>query len=92
VQTESLSVIEERMPPGSSEVRHLHRRARQFFYVIEGALHIEVEECHHHLRAGDGLEIPPAATHQVRNDGAGEARFLVVSQPPSHGDREPAQR
>ncbi len=88
VQSESLSVIEERMPPGTSEVGHRHRRARQFFYVLEGTLHIEVDGSQHPLRPGEGLEIAPGAAHQVRNDGRDAARFLVVSQPPSHGDRE----
>jgi mannose-6-phosphate isomerase-like protein (cupin superfamily) len=92
VRAESLSVIEERMPAGASEVRHFHRRARQFFYVLEGSLHVEVEERHHQLRAGEGLEIPPDAAHQVRNAEGNAVRFLVVSQPPSHGDRELAQR
>jgi hypothetical protein len=29
-------------------------------------------------------------SHQVFNRGREDARFLVISQPPSHGDREPA--
>ena len=32
----NLSVIEERMPPGASEVRHFHTNARQFFYIFSG--------------------------------------------------------
>lgn len=28
-----------------------------------------------------------AARHQVRNPSSTPARFLVISQPPSHGDR-----
>ena len=31
---DDLSVIEERMPPGTAEQRHSHVRARQFFYVL----------------------------------------------------------
>jgi mannose-6-phosphate isomerase-like protein (cupin superfamily) len=88
VQSESLSVIEERMPPGTSEARHRHRRARQFFYVLEGTLHIEGDGRRHLLHHGEGLEIAPGAAHQVRNDERDAVRFLVVSQPPSHGDRE----
>jgi mannose-6-phosphate isomerase-like protein (cupin superfamily) len=57
VRTTTLSVIEERMPPGTSEVRHYHRRADQFFYVLQGVL------------------------------SASDVAFLVVSNPPSHGDR-----
>ena len=38
VKTDELSVIEELMPPGTSEARHSHVHARQLFYVLEGEL------------------------------------------------------
>ena len=40
---DDLSVIEERMPPGTREVRHRHVRARQFFYVLEGRASLELD-------------------------------------------------
>jgi quercetin dioxygenase-like cupin family protein len=92
VRADALSVIEERMPPGTRELRHRHPRARQFFYVLRGRLAVEVEGRTHALGAGEGLEIPPGAAHEVRNDADAPAEFLVVSQPPSHGDRVPAPR
>ena len=90
VQTDALSVIEERMPSGTAEVRHRHHRARQFFRVLEGALTVEVEGAEHTLGPGEGIEVAPGRAHEVRNGGPAEAAFLVVSAPPSHGDREPA--
>ena len=87
VRTESLSVIEERMPPATSERRHLHERARQFFYVLAGELALEVEGEEHLLRANEGLEVAPKLAHQASNRGEQDLRFLVTSQPPSHGDR-----
>jgi mannose-6-phosphate isomerase-like protein (cupin superfamily) len=90
VKSGALSVIEERMPPGTSERRHLHRRARQFFYVLAGELTMEVDGEEHVLLAHHGLEIAPEKAHQAFNRGANDVRFLVVSQPPSHGDREDA--
>ena len=88
VRDTSLSVILERLPPGASEMRHRHARARQFFYVLRGALLIEIEGDAHTLRAGDGIDIAPTLAHQVTCVGPEDAEFLVVSQPPSHGDRE----
>lgn len=85
-----LSVIQERMPPGTAETRHRHQRSRQFFTVLEGTLAIEVEGRHYQLSAREGLEVPPGAAHQVRNASDAPVDFLVVSAPPSHGDREPA--
>ncbi|RAO75346.1 cupin domain-containing protein [Dyella jiangningensis] len=82
-----LSVIEERMPAGTAEVRHRHVRARQFFYVLEGELMIELDGVAHRLHAGEGLHVPPGLAHQVRNAAAADTRMLVVSSPRSHGDR-----
>ena len=87
VRAGGYSVLEERMPPGTREVRHWHARARQFFYVLSGALVMEVEGTIHELSAGTGIELPSGTAHQARNDGATEARFLVISSPPHQGDR-----
>jgi mannose-6-phosphate isomerase-like protein (cupin superfamily) len=87
VRATALSVIEERMPPGAREVRHRHAHARQFFYVLSGTLTMEVEGVRHQLDARTGLELPPGAAHQAINDGSADVEFLVVSTPPSHGDR-----
>ena len=90
VRTPLASVIEERMPPGTSEVRHYHCGAAQFFYVIEGSLSIEVDGTEYELGPRQGFSIAAGQPHQVFNRGAVAAEFLVVSNPPSHGDRVPA--
>ncbi len=87
VRTPQLSVIEERMPAGTAERRHRHQRARQFFYVLSGELTLEVDGQVSLLTTGQGLEIAPEASHQAMNRSSGDVRFLVTSQPPSHGDR-----
>ncbi len=88
LEGDDLSVIEERMPPGAAEVRHRHARARQFFYVLEGELVMELDGTTHRLQPGQGLHVPPGTAHQARNDAAGVLRILVISAPRSHGDRE----
>jgi quercetin dioxygenase-like cupin family protein len=90
LEGEDLSVIEERVPPGAGERRHRHRAARQFFYVLAGAARLEVEGAVHRLEAGEGLHVAPGQAHELRNEGPAELRFLVVSAPRSHGDREDA--
>ena len=82
-----LSVIEERMPPGRVEQRHRHGLARQFFYLLEGEATLELEGVAHRLVAGSGLHAPPGQAHQMRSASTAEVRFLVISSPPSHGDR-----
>ena len=87
VRSDALSVIQERMPPATSEVRHCHTRARQFFYVLTGELALALPGQTHALRAEQGLEVAPGVPHRVLNDSAVEARFLVISSPPAQGDR-----
>jgi quercetin dioxygenase-like cupin family protein len=86
-----LSVIEERMPPGASEVRHVHAKATQFFYVLRGTLTIEVEGRTHVLGMRQGIQIAAGQAHQVLNRTAADAEFLVVSSPPSRDDRALAE-
>jgi mannose-6-phosphate isomerase-like protein (cupin superfamily) len=83
----TLSVIEERMPPATAEQRHLHQHATQFFYVLAGELIIELDGEDHHLASLTGLTVPAKTPHQIFNRGGEDACFLVISQPPSHGDR-----
>jgi len=84
---DDMLVIEERMPPGTSEHRHHHVHARQFFEVRAGRLLIEVEGEHHELAVGDGLEVAPGQWHQVMNNGGEDAWFINLSSPSAHGDR-----
>lgn len=83
-----LSVIRERVPPGKSEVRHLHRRARQFFLILEGRAVMEIEGQDHPLSAGQGIHVPAGAAHQFKNPTDQPVEFLVVSSPTTRGDRE----
>jgi len=87
VRTPELNIIEELMPPGTSEARHHHQRARQFFFVLEGELTMEIEHHEFLLKAGEGIEIAPGQQHQAMNRGQVPLRIVVTSQPPSHGDR-----
>jgi len=89
LRTEGLSVIEERMPPGAQEQRHFHSRTTQFFYVLVGELTMELAGQHSLLTAGHGLEIAPGEPHQAVNKSQEDVRFLIISQPPSHSDRQP---
>jgi len=87
VKTAELSVIEELMPPGTKETRHSNVHARQFFYVLEGELTMEIEYHDFVLRKGEGVEVSPGQRHQALNKSVSPVRIVVTSQPPSHGDR-----
>lgn len=87
VKTPELSIILERMPSGTSEVRHFHHTSRQFFFVLEGEFTIEIEHHEFVLQPEQGIEVSPGQAHQAINHSGADVRFLVTSQPPSHGDR-----
>jgi mannose-6-phosphate isomerase-like protein (cupin superfamily) len=88
VKREEISIIQERVPPGAAEVKHLHHRARQFFFILAGQATIEIGNTVFLLRQHEGLEVAPLVPHQFRNEADTDVIFLVISVPPSHGDRE----
>ncbi|MBS1853623.1 MAG: cupin domain-containing protein [Acidobacteria bacterium] len=90
LQDPQLSVIQEQMPPGTAEVRHFHRAAQQFFYVLAGEARMEVNGETFPLPAGEGIHIPAGVPHQIWNESPAPVQFLVISQPASQGDRVPA--
>lgn len=87
LKSDALSVIEERLPPGMCEQRHFHTWSQQFFYVLEGRATFELDGEVFELGSGDGLHVPAQTPHQLFNRSEQDLRFLVMSQPKSHGDR-----
>ena len=84
---QDMLVIHEKMPPGTCEKRHFHSVSRQFFFVLKGVLTMELEGEMQHIKALQGLEIPPGAKHQARNDTDSPVEFIVISHPTTRGDR-----
>jgi mannose-6-phosphate isomerase-like protein (cupin superfamily) len=88
VKNDRLNIIQERMPPGTSETRHLHRKSQQFFFVLEGQATLEIDGREVVLNAREGARVPPGAAHRMQNRSRRALEFTVTSEPPSHGDRE----
>jgi mannose-6-phosphate isomerase-like protein (cupin superfamily) len=87
VKDANLSVIQEQMPPGTNEVRHFHQMSQQFFFILSGEASMEINREIVTLRSGEGLYVPRETPHQIQNVSDRPVEFLVISQPPSHGDR-----
>ena len=87
VKTDNLSVIQECVPYGSSEIRHFHNKAEQFFYVLSGEATIKVESDLYVIKKNQGIYIPKGTFHQLKNELREDLVFIVTSVPPSHGDR-----
>ena len=87
LKEENVHVIGERMPPGTSEVTHFHRRSRQLFYVLRGELTMNNDSASVLVRAGQAVVVEPNVRHRASNRSKATLEFLVISSPPSHGDR-----
>ncbi|MEP7144142.1 MAG: cupin domain-containing protein [Ferruginibacter sp.] len=87
LKNEDLSVIEERMEPGTSEVLHFHKKAQQLFYILSGEAGFESGQTLIHLGAGETVHVPPGIPHRIFNNCDEDLRFIVISSPESHGDR-----
>ncbi|MEO3946452.1 cupin domain-containing protein [Gorillibacterium sp. CAU 1737] len=87
VQREELSVIHERMPAGTREVKHYHRAARQFFFVLAGKAVLWIDGTSHELGPHEGVEVAPDTAHYICNDFEESVEFLVISHPATRGDR-----
>ncbi len=87
VSSKNLSVIEELMPPNTSEVKHYHNHAEQFFYIINGAATFEVENEIFEINKGEGIHITPEKKHRIKNNTLEDLEFIVISQPTTRGDR-----
>ncbi len=82
-----LSVIQEKMPPGTKEVMHFHERSEQLFYILEGQATFILNQEKLVLEAQEALHIPALTPHQIQNISDSDLHFLVISHPKSHGDR-----
>jgi mannose-6-phosphate isomerase-like protein (cupin superfamily) len=82
-----LHVIQESVPPGKSEQRHLHSVAQQFFFILNGQAVMELEGRDYALSAGEGIHIQAGKPHQFKNPYKDPVEFLVISNPTTHGDR-----
>lgn len=87
VKNEKLSIIHERMPPHTNEIRHYHKYSRQFFFVLSGTATLEVDGVSIELKPQEGCEVPPLVPHQVFNRTDQDVEFIVTSQPNSRDDR-----
>lgn len=87
LKSDSLSVIQERMPGGTSETRHFHVRSQQLFYILSGAASFEIEGSIFQVNAGESIHVEKGKKHCIANNGSADLEFLVISEPKGNGDR-----
>ena len=87
LKSDSLSVIQERMPPNTAEQKHFHTLAQQVFYILSGVASFEIDDDTTTVHAFESLHIPPNTPHRIANNHTTDLLFLVISAPKAHGDR-----
>jgi mannose-6-phosphate isomerase-like protein (cupin superfamily) len=68
-------------PHGSAPPKHYHPAQAEHFEVLAGELRARVDGEERTLRAGDVLEIPATAVHQMWNQGDAPARAIWETRP-----------
>lgn len=87
VNEAGLSIKQESMPAGTSEVLHYHQQAQQFFYILKGTATVEIEQTFSNAHAGEGIYIRPGEKHRILNNTTEVLEFILCSQPSIASDR-----
>ena len=87
VDEDHLSVKQELMPGGTKEIKHYHRAAQQFFYILKGKATFEIEDSVIEINGGEGLHIEAGKKHRIINEGKEDLEFILCSQPSTTNDR-----
>jgi mannose-6-phosphate isomerase-like protein (cupin superfamily) len=87
LKSDTLSVIQEIMPPGAEEMIHYHQKAQQLFFILEGNATFEIDGKLHGLDRYQSIHILPGVKHRIMNRTDSDLHFLVISEPKSHGDK-----
>ena len=66
---------------------HFHRESKQFFYVLRGVLTMRSGSKSVAIPTGQAVVVEPPTPHQASNESGEPVDFLVISSPPSQGDR-----
>lgn len=87
LKTDSLSVIREKMSPGTAEQLHFHNHAQQLFYILSGVATFGMDGREIVVIAGQSIHISKTIKHNIANRSDEDLEFLVISEPKAHGDR-----
>jgi mannose-6-phosphate isomerase-like protein (cupin superfamily) len=75
------TLAEARLPSGAATTPHQHVETEEIYYILEGRGLMRVGQQTATIGPGDAVAIPPGASHQITNTGAGMLRFLCCCAP-----------
>lgn len=87
IETDSLSLKQETIPPGTREQLHFHENAQQFFFVLKGSATFYIDHSKEIVMEQQGLLIDKKSKHFIANETGEPLEFIVISQPSTNSDR-----
>lgn len=75
------SLAEATLTPGAETEAHYHPQTEEIYFLLSGRGLMAIESEIQEVTAGDGIAIPPAARHQIRNIGTELLIFLCCCAP-----------
>jgi quercetin dioxygenase-like cupin family protein len=76
---DGLSVLEHRMPHGSSPPFHLHRTEDELFHILEGEYRLKIRDQEQRVGPGTILLLPQGVPHTYRVESPQGGRCLTVT-------------
>jgi quercetin dioxygenase-like cupin family protein len=76
---DGISVLEHRMPYGSSPPLHLHRTEDELFHILEGEYRLKLQDQEQRVGPGTIVLLPKGLPHTYRVESAQGGRCLTVT-------------
>jgi len=68
-----------RIPPGGTNTKyHTHTKEEEWFYVLSGSCHINIEGHWQRIEPGDSIYKPPGQYHIFRNFGSAPCELIMM--------------
>ena len=87
LDSDSLSVIHEKMQAGTNEKKHVHSKTQQYFFMLAGEAKFYFENETVSIKSKQGIHIPAGTIHYIANESVEAIEFLVISEPAVKNDR-----
>ena len=71
-------IHDDTLPPGTSIGYHNHGEEEEYYYVIEGAGCMQLDDEEHRISAGDVAVLYPGGAHGLVNDTDAPLRVIVI--------------
>ena len=70
------------VPPGGEQRAHSHPESEQVYVIVRGSAQMRVAGDTERVGEGDLVFIPPAAQHEIVNDGSETLVYISAASPP----------